>query len=1004
MASTRAFTAVWALAALPVSPLVAETLVEPPKSLPLIQDVDVVVVGGSTAAVAAAAAAARDGASVFLVTGEAYLGEDVAGTLRVWSRRAEAASTELTRALFGVTADTGPETVYTTPLQVKKTLDQALLQAGVTFLTGAYATDILVDPAGEVAGVVIVNRSGRQAIRAKGVIDATARGTLARAAGAEVTPFPAGTYTVSRVVIAGQAPQDGVQVVPHADWKPDAEVVQLSSKTPIVPGLYECTMAVPMADGSARAFTEAEQVARDRTFVPTQLDAADRLFFTPPDHITSGKPATAEDVDATSLDLGALSPAGVPHLYVLSAMADVPRPAAAALARPGPAARLGERLGRQAAAAARLRPPIAAARLRGTAGTVTPADLREVQGALTRPYVSASGSVASDARELPVLADTELVVVGGGTTGAPAAVGAVRNGVKTLVVESLHELGGVQTAGMITGYYYGYARGFTKEIDTGVAATGRVRSQAKAEWYRKSIRGAGGEIWFGSLAVGAYLEGTHLRGVVVVAPDGQRGVVRAKAVIDASGNADIAAAAGEPTEFYGPQELIGQGAGMAVIRLGAGGHNNDFALVNDSDAGDLCFFGLRTRLMTEAGWDVSQLVNSRERRRLIGVFQMSALDYLTARTFPDTINQHRSRFDLHGQPSHDVLLTRNLRVTNHVTLDANAPYRALLPKTTDGLLVVALGMSATRDAMAILRMQPDLQNQGYAAAYAVALALKHGCELRDIPVRSLQQHLVAKGNLPESVLTENDSYPVSDMMLKLASHDVMFGYSGLPFLFADPERAKPYLREKYRELSTHSSGRDAEVSLVYAHVLAMLGDPTGAAELTAWVESHGWGDKWAAGMEAGANRMSAYILALGRAGYRKAVPAILARGRELCVPGRKAPAANTCRLLALACQALGDPALAEIPARLLELPGFSGHAIRLSATIPPVPGYDSRSSYSEQEKMELVRELNLAVALHRLGDRDGRAEAILKAYADDPRGFVAHYARHVLSGSPVATP
>ena len=58
---------------------------------------------------------------------------------------------------------------------------------------------------------------------------------------------------------------------------------------------------------------------------------------------------------------------------------------------------------------------------------------------------------------------------------------------------------------------------------------------------------------------------------------------------------------------------------MAVIRLGEGGHNNDFSYVDDSDASDLCFFGLRTRQGTEAGWDVSQLVNSRERRRLPGV-------------------------------------------------------------------------------------------------------------------------------------------------------------------------------------------------------------------------------------------------------------------------------------------------------------------------------------------------------------------------------------------------
>ena len=125
---------------------------------------------------------------------------------------------------------------------------------------------------------------------------------------------------------------------------------------------------------------------------------------------------------------------------------------------------------------------------------------------------------------MPVLAETDLIVVGGGTTGGPAAVGAVKNGVRTLLIEQLFELGGVQTAGMICGYYFGNQRGFTQEIDDGVKETGRFKSQAKAEWYRASVRKGGGEIWFGSMAVGAVMEGKRLRGVVVVTPDGTRAV------------------------------------------------------------------------------------------------------------------------------------------------------------------------------------------------------------------------------------------------------------------------------------------------------------------------------------------------------------------------------------------------------------------------------------------------------------------------------------------------
>ena len=42
-----------------------------------------------------------------------------------------------------------------------------------------------------------------------------------------------------------------------------------------------------------------------------------------------------------------------------------------------------------------------------------------------------------------------MVVVGGGTSGAPAGIAAAKSGAKTLVVEYLYELGGVGTVGLI---------------------------------------------------------------------------------------------------------------------------------------------------------------------------------------------------------------------------------------------------------------------------------------------------------------------------------------------------------------------------------------------------------------------------------------------------------------------------------------------------------------------------------------------------------------------------
>jgi hypothetical protein len=44
--------------------------------------------------------------------------------------------------------------------------------------------------------------------------------------------------------------------------------------------------------------------------------------------------------------------------------------------------------------------------------------------------------------------------------------------------------------------------------------------------------------------------------------------------------------------------------------------------------------------------------------------------------------------------------------------------------------------------MPVIRMQADIQNQGYAAGVAAATAACSGRSLREIDIRALQKHLV----------------------------------------------------------------------------------------------------------------------------------------------------------------------------------------------------------------------------------------------------------------------
>jgi len=316
---------------------------------------------------------------------------------------------------------------------VKKTFDAALLQAGVPFLTGCFATEPLLDADGNVAGAVVANKSGRQAVVAKVVIDATERAEVCRMAGAQARPFPAGTYTFSRMVIAGEAPKaDGMTVteLSRRSGAPGKDKEKKEGR------LFACEIALPMTDDSPASLAAIEQKARDLTFVPSVLDSADRLFFVPPNPLVGEKTVTDTATNAATMDLGAFRPKGLPHVFVLGAMADVPRSVARALLEPARAMTVGERIGAAAAEEAKARGALTGVRLAANV-TARPAEgvrAQDIPGTISVSYIAtSSATVPTEARELPELASCDVLVIGAGTGGSPAAIAAGRQGVKVIV-------------------------------------------------------------------------------------------------------------------------------------------------------------------------------------------------------------------------------------------------------------------------------------------------------------------------------------------------------------------------------------------------------------------------------------------------------------------------------------------------------------------------------------------------------------------------------------------
>ena len=853
-----------------------------------------------------------------------------------------------------------PGRLATTPHRVKSVLDRELLDAGVQFLHGCYATDTLVDEEGHPAGIVMANRAGRQAVVAKVIIDATDRATVARLTGAEQRPWPDGPVEFDRVVLL-KGTAGKTRTVRHR-------------------------LRLPMPDGSYRSFARAEQDARDQTYQDGQLRASETLFFVPPDPIVT---------------LGSFQLAAGSRVYVLSGCADVPRNEAAELLRPLGLVEMGRRIGAMAAEEALALPTPSGVRVHARDGTpreATPSGAGDVCEMLegARPTDRDLNSVPSPSRDLPVLGRSDVVVIGGGTAGAAAAIGAARRGAKTLVVEYLEGLGGLGTLGLIGKAYHGRDVGFAAEVPF---PDKQHNVEHKMEWYRRELRKADAEIWLGAIGCGAWVEDGRVKGAVIATPQG-RGLVLANTVIDATGNADVAIAAGADY-LYGADavDIALQGTGLPTRPLDRYYVNSDYMLVDESDMLDTwrALVGARAA-MQQGTFDSGTLIQARERRRVVGDHVLGYLDQVAGRTYPDSIVLSASDYDSHGYPSqvYFALLPhdKKSRKANHPAPGGTCytPYRCLLPKGLDGILVVGVGISMERDASAMVRMQLDISNQGYAAGVAAAMAAANDSTVRNIDVRELQRHLVETGALPEEVLSNSDSFPLPESIVREsvaslpAASNPKQAARPLAIVLSHQTAALPMLRAAYASAS-------AETKLTYAKILGVLGDADVVECLAKALETAMWDDKILQGAMAEYAHLptpvDALIVALGSTRDERALPPIL---RKLDTLDAETTLSHH-RAVAIALERIASPAATEPLARLLEKPGMRGHA--MTALEP-----QHNTNREKRRRTGPLREIVLARALYRCDDHQGLGERILREYAADVRGLFARHARAVLDAGP----
>jgi len=926
---------------------------------PLLHSVDVVVFGATTAAVTAALAAREAGASVLLISDRPFFGEESAATLAFIG--APLPADALLRPIWEeALAPAGFRAGA-----IKHGLEKALLARDIPFLFMARPVALLPGEEGRPAGLLFAARTSLYAVVARSFVDASRTGLLAILAGQAPAALTGAAFNVLATGTSEEKPLEGA--APFGEAFAIANTGSHHPKKGEIPPISVRAHRF-RHEGPAPEATLPALAAFEHRVRASVLDAA-----------------ILHNAEALELETAPASAAALPENLVS---------VAGIAPQPDLHASLGREAGNRAAALARTLP---AARLQAAAGGGNAEGRFGFAPAFHR---QAHGWVETELPALPVVGRFDVVVAGGGTAGAPAGIAAARAGASTVVLETQGDLGGVGTLGTIACYYFGNLVGFTHEIDSALAhldpgqRKGRWNPALKSAWYGRALRDAGGQAWFGSFAFGVRKEGSRVDGILVSTPFGS-GLIEAGAVIDASGSADVAAAAGARCRVIGGNHVATQGAGLSPRRPGDHYVNSDFTFIDDNDVAGVTHAFVQARARFSTDFDTIPFVNTRERRQIVGEVELSPLDFLTRRQFPDTITTAISNFDTHGYTIHPVF---TVTPPDHDALAANVPYRCLLPQGVEGVLVTGLGMSAHRDAIPVVRMQGDVQNQGYAAGYAAFLAASRDGDLRTVPMETLQRHLLAKGVLAPEVVGCAERPPFSAEAIREAARHTPADFYHTALLMEHPRESIVALREV---LAAPCNDLQREET---ALILGLLGDETAAPALAEIVAAREWDAGWnyrgmgQFGMSC--SRVDALVIALGMTGSPLGVEPVLAKIEALGPDSEF----SHCRAVAVAATHLNTPALAEALAALLAKPTYQGHAVTRTAEAiaqePPVnPGARRDDNFLRTENTPRtlsLRELHLAKALYLCGDRDGLGRAILERYRNDVRGLYARHARAIL--------
>ena len=137
---------------------------------------------------------------------------------------------------------------------------------------------------------------------------------------------------------------------------------------------------------------------------------------------------------------------------------------------------------------------------------------------------------------------------------------------------------------------------------------------------------------------------------------------------------------------------------------------------------------------------VMPAVSVRASRRIVGAYELTRADVENGARFPDAIA--RGAYPMSVQSQTHANVREHLFVRDGG--DYDIPYRALIPRDMDGLLVAGRCLAATREAVGSARMGAQCMAYGHAAGVAAALAARSGAPPRGLNIANLREALQAQ--------------------------------------------------------------------------------------------------------------------------------------------------------------------------------------------------------------------------------------------------------------------